>query len=97
MNDTVEVVREHSKTEREIWTLEVYRFPMVHLRVYAMQARETTRHKWRDKTTYYRLSQDRYTDHGNRLRVEPDVPADVLAEGLAKFAASLTFKRWSGR
>jgi hypothetical protein len=80
--------------ERELWEFSVLRFPEVHLEFFAEQTRKSRRHKWvTSGAVYSRLQMDRHAA-GTRLREEPEVPEDVLEEGMDQMRGQLEFKVW---
>lgn len=91
------VERRTSKTEREVWEFSVLRYPDVHLEFYGKQSRKTPRHGWKSTTSYHRLHIDRNANVGTRLKEEPEVPEDVLAEALEQVRSKITFKPWKKR
>ena len=77
----IEISRETSDLTRKLWVFTILDFPKFHLEYYA------------PGPTYHRLERMR---HGT-INEEPEVPADVLEEALAKFAEQLEFKVWRNR
>jgi len=90
----IEISRETSDLTRKLWVFTILDFPKFHLEYYGEEERKTKRHKWKAPgPTYHRLERMR---HGT-INEEPEVPADVLEEALAKFAEQLEFKVWRNR
>jgi hypothetical protein len=80
--------------ERRVWEFSVLEFPAVHLEYFAEQSRKTRRHKWVvTGRVYSRLQMDRHAP-GTRIREEPDVPDDVMADGMGQMRARLEFRKW---
>lgn len=95
MFSRVNVIRDSGALERRRWTFLILDFPKVHLEYYGVEGRQTSRHQWRSVAPVYtRLRGDRGVI---RIEEEPEVPADVLEEGLEKLRAELRFEVWSRR
>lgn len=98
MMTRVEVTREEDGgLERRVWDFSILDFPTVHLEYFAEQSRRTRRHAWRTTgSVYSRLQRDRHAP-GTRLEEEPEVPEDVLTEGLERMRDMIEFKVWRRR
>ena len=96
MNLKSEVVCATGDLTRERWVFSLWEAPKAYLETYAVEERKTKRHKWRPKAAYRRLRHDRHADH-DIIREEPEVPQDVLDEGMEKLREQLVFSRWRDR
>jgi len=90
----IQVLRSTDDLTRRCWEFTILDFPKVHLEYYGEEERATRRHKWKSVGDIYtRLDHRR---HGS-IKEEPEVPADVVEEALAKFAEQLEFRVWRNR
>ena len=92
----IEVSRSTGDLTRKCWEFTILDFPKVYLEYYGEEERKTKRHKWRAPKKYTRQNPGRVYE-GVIIREEPKVPADVVAEALAKFAEQLEFCVWKTR
>lgn len=93
MNPTATVTRDaEGDLNREVWVFELWGDASVYLRSYTKDSRQTKRHKWRPEEGYFRLQTDRNSPV--RKLPHPEVPKDVLEEGLAELRGRITFKVW---
>lgn len=94
----IEVIRQKDDLNREVWKFWPNTSPhRVYLMLdeYSVQARQTTRHKWQPVAKYERLGRRPYDDKFRQIKLDdvPAFPADVEAEVMAKFMATVEIKR----
>ena len=92
----IEVSRSTSDLTRKRWEFTLFDFPKVYLEYYGEEERTTKRHKWRAPKRYTRQNPGRVYE-GMVIKEEPEVPADVVAEVLKKYAELLEFCKWRTR
>lgn len=91
------MVRVDGDLRRQVWSFTVFDLPKVYLESWSEEVRPSKRHrKWRTERRYGRIASGRHESY-EVVREEPDVPEDVLAEGLEKLRSLLEFRRWSRR
>ena len=91
-----EVVRATDDLNRERWKFSLWDTPKAYLETYAVEERKTKRHQWRTKAAYKRQHYDRHAGC-EIIREEPEVPQDVIDEGMEKLRGQLVFSRWRDR
>ena len=90
---SVEVIIEHSKVERVVWEFYLENEYHLWLESYRLELRETPRHKFKAKYSYYRLDSRNSTLQENQI---------VLSEQLKetaklKLLSQIKVQKWSER
>ena len=95
MSERITVTRETDELHRQQWVFTTFNLPAIHLEEYAEEARKTKRHKWRveGNQVYSRLFGSRFQG----LKVEPEIPQDVIDEALDAARAMIGFQVWERR